>query len=96
VESLQVQLQEQEEASKSAIDQWQEACVSAEGRCAALETELGCLKQFQPLPTADSPENEEASNDALRESLNQKERDLEAALQAIDSNDSTIRDLQGV
>jgi chromosome segregation ATPase len=96
VDSLQIQLLEQEEATKSVIDQWQEACVSAEERCAALETELGNLKESLPSPTADSPRNDEAAHLALRESLDQKERDLEAAVQTIENNDSTILDLQGM
>lgn len=89
-------MQEQEETTNSAIDQWQEACVSAEERCIALEKELDCLKQSQPSPIADSAKDDEVSHGTLTKSFDQKERDLEAALQAIESKDSIIRDLKGM
>ena len=49
VDSLQVQLQDQEESANNAIDQWQAACVEAEERCTTLETELESLKRSQLL-----------------------------------------------
>ncbi|KAG7345034.1 putative Crp/Fnr family transcriptional regulator [Nitzschia inconspicua] len=88
VKSLQLQLQEQEEAANDAIDQWQDACVSAGERCTALEEELQSLKQIQQVVATDISK-EEVVQGALQSSL-EKQRELEEALKTIEENEASL------
>lgn len=94
IQSLRTQLQEQDEAANDAIDQWQEACVSAEERCTILEQEFVSLRESSASSSKNVSETADSQN-GLHESLSVKQRELEEALEMNESKQSEIDRLEG-
>jgi chromosome segregation ATPase len=91
VDSLKIQLQEQETEASEAIEQWQESYTLSEEKCAELAEELEKLKLSQEA-TGNSTDSELQN---LQELLEQKQSELDFTTKALENSKATIQVLKG-
>jgi predicted RNase H-like nuclease (RuvC/YqgF family) len=91
VDSLKIQLQEQETEASEAIEQWQESYTLSEEKCTELAQELEKLKPSQE-DTGNSTDSELQN---LQELLEQKQSELDFTTKALENSKATIQELKG-
>lgn len=96
VQSLQTQLQQEEEYAKDVVNQWQENCTAAEEECAAAKLELEEMKKSKEVLEASFNQTVDQSQvKDLESQLTERNEELRTALASIESNEHDAHELQG-
>jgi hypothetical protein len=96
VESLQKQLQQEEEYSKDVVAQWQDACTTAEEDCAAAKSELeDVTKSLKELQASMEQSVDRSQYSILETQLAERDQELGSALESLKKNEVLSNELQG-
>lgn len=93
MESLQTQLQREEEYSKDVVAQWQEACTTAESECAVAKSELEELKKS--LREFESSNEKALDHSMLEKQLEERTQELQSAMETVKRNEILSDELKG-